>query len=168
MSTATPNSLYQTLLKIPGVGGYLAREERRDIDKAYRETLANQLHEIKSTLGRVIRELTESGRLFEVKPLDRLSGKLDKLESRIRFAVYGYSGFFDLVKIDEKQLDNLHRFDRALAENIEELNIKLNLLLKEQSNKESLKENTNTLEAAIDSFDLHFSQRHQAIEKTCL
>ena len=43
-----------------------------------------------------------------------VSKKVDTVENRIRFATYGYSGFFDVVQIKEDQLDRIYRFDLAL------------------------------------------------------
>src|SRR5213593_4386384 len=91
--------------KIPGYSGYVDRERRRDVDKLHREHLADRLRALKSPLTEVTRELSSSGRLFEVGPLDAAAKKLDHLENRVRFASYGYSGFFDVVKIEQPQLD---------------------------------------------------------------
>jgi hypothetical protein len=50
-----------------------------------------------------------------------MRGKLDKLIGRIRGAVQGYSGFFDLVRIDEQVLDRVYEHDMALARVVDDL-----------------------------------------------
>ena len=74
--------------KIPGYSGYVDRERRRDIDKLHREHLADRLRALKPQLTDLVRELTDSGRLFEVGPVDAAIKKLDHLENRVRFASY--------------------------------------------------------------------------------
>ena len=93
--------------KIPGYGGYVTKERRRDVDKLHREHLADRLRAAKQPLNELMRELSSSGRLFEVGPVDRVLKKIDQIENRLRFASYGYAGFFDAVKIQEPQLDRI-------------------------------------------------------------
>src|SRR5579885_1175746 len=107
--------------KIPGYGGYVSKERRRDADKLQREHLAEQLRAAKQPLNEVMRELSSSGRLFEVGPVDRVIKKIDQIENRVRFASYGYAGFFDAVKIHYAQLYAIYRFDLALVEKVEAL-----------------------------------------------
>ena len=103
--------------KIPGIAGYQAKETRRDVDKLYRETLADRLRRVKDPLAAAVRDLTDGGRLLEITPLERISKKVDTVENRVRFATYGYTGFFDAVQIKEQQLDAIYQFDLRLVEN---------------------------------------------------
>src|SRR5689334_9348575 len=80
---------------IPGYSGYLEKEHRRDVDKSHREHLAKELEKLKTPLTNLVRELSETGRIKEIKPVERAQGKVDKIANRIRYASYGYSGFFD-------------------------------------------------------------------------
>ena len=96
-TTDTRNWIERLSSKIPGYSGYVDRETRRDIDKLHREHLADRLRGLKSPLTDVMRELTNAGRVFEVGPVDAAIKKLDHLENRVRFASYGYAGFFDVV-----------------------------------------------------------------------
>src|SRR5215208_6715285 len=106
--------------KIPGYSGYHDKEHRRDVDKMHRESLANRLRSIKSPVMDVMKDLTSTGRLFETGPVDTALKKLDKIENRVRFASYGYAGFFDAVRIEEPQLERIYRFDLSLVEKVEE------------------------------------------------
>src|SRR5919108_6434450 len=118
------NWLERLTERIPGYSGYAQKERRRDIDKLHREHLADRLRAVKGPVTDLMREMTSDGRLFEVGAVDRLLKKLDKLENRVRFASYGYSGFFDVVKIQEAQLDAIYQFDLALADRVEQLEAK--------------------------------------------
>jgi hypothetical protein len=150
---------------IPGYGGYLEKERRRDVDKLHREHLAGELEKLKTPLNNLIQELTDNGRLMELKPVEKASGKIDKIANRVRYASYGYSGFFDVVKVQEYELDKLYQFDLSLTEDIDAIKTKVSSL-SESSDAANLKTAVNALASALDDFDNHFSERHKAIENT--
>ncbi|HZT57060.1 MAG TPA: hypothetical protein VFA21_00395 [Pyrinomonadaceae bacterium] len=150
--------------KIPGYGGYVSKERRRDADKLQREHLAEQLRAAKQPLNEVMRELSSSGRLFEVGPVDRVIKKIDQIENRVRFASYGYAGFFDAVKIQDAQLDAIYRFDLALVEKVEALEGRARELGSKSSTPEGLKQAASELEAAADDLNRTFDERYRAIE----
>jgi hypothetical protein len=149
--------------KIPGYSGYVDRERRRDIDKLHREHLADTLRRLKGPLTDLMRELSSSGRLFEVGPVDSAIKKLDHLENRVRFASYGYSGFFDAVKIEQAQLDSIYRFDLALVEHVDRLEAKAGELKAKSGTAEGLKVAGAELAAAVDEVNHAFDERARAI-----
>jgi hypothetical protein len=150
--------------KIPGYGGYVAKERRRDVDKLHREHLAERLRAAKQPLNELMRELSSSGRLFEVGPVDRVLKKIDQIENRVRFASYGYAGFFDAVKIQEPQLDAIYRFDLALVEKVERLYGLARELGQKSSTAEGLKAAAAEVEGAADDLNRTFDERYRAIE----
>lgn len=149
--------------KIPGYSGYVDRERRRDIDKLHREHLADRLRGLKSPMTDLMRELTGSGRLFEVGPVDAAIKKLDHLENRVRFASYGYAGFFDVVKIEQQQLDAIYRFDLALVEHVDKIETKLTELKAQAGTPDGLKVACAEVTAEIDQTHRAFDERHEAI-----
>src|SRR5262249_57480776 len=138
-TTAGRNWIERLSSKIPGYSGYVDRERRRNIDKLHREHLANRLGGLKAPLTDLMRDLTNNGRLFEVGAVDSTIKKLDHLENRIRFASYGYAGFFDVVKIEQSQLDAIYQFDLALVELVDRIDSKIASLKTEKTTAESLK-----------------------------
>jgi hypothetical protein len=107
----------ETILQyIPGFRGYLRKENRREADELQREWLADKLQRSKRALDEFARSLTDAGRLAELNHVERVRTKLDKLLARIRGAMQGYSGFFDLVDINEAVLDRVYAHDVALME----------------------------------------------------
>jgi hypothetical protein len=150
--------------KIPGYSGYVAKERRRDVDKLHREHLAERLRLSKQPLTDVMRELSSSGRLFEVGPVDRVLKKLDQIENRVRFASYGYAGFFDAVKIEEPQLDRIYRFDLSLVEKVEEFERQARELGGKSGTPDGLKTAAAEIERAADDLNRTFDERYRAIE----
>ena len=149
--------------KIPGYSGYVDRERRRDVDKLHREHLADRLRGLKAPLTDLMRDLSSGGRLFEVGPVDSAIKKLDHLENRVRFASYGYSGFFDVVKIEQAQLDSIYRFDLALVEHVDKLEAKISELKSKAASAEGLKGASSELTTALDETNRAFDERSQAI-----
>src|SRR5437588_6792466 len=149
--------------KIPGYSGYVDRERRRDVDKSHREHLADRLRSLKTPLTDLMREMTNSGRLLEVGPVDSAIKKLDQLENRVRFASYGYSGFFDVVKIEQAQLDAIYKFDLALVEHIDKIEAKLTELKTNSGTSDGLKSGCEALVSEIDQTNKVFDERYKAI-----
>ena len=149
--------------KIPGYAGYVAKERRRDVDKLHREHLAERLRLAKQPLTDLMRELSSTGRLFEVGPVDRVLKKLDQIENRVRFASYGYAGFFDVVKVQEAELDRLYRFDLALVEKVEEFERQARELAGKSSTADGLKQAAAEIERAADDLNRTFDERYRAI-----
>jgi hypothetical protein len=150
--------------KIPGYGGYVAKESRRDADKLHREHLAERLRAAKQPLNDLMRELSSTGRLFEVGPVDRVLKKFDQIENRVRFASYGYAGFFDAVKIEEPQLERIYRFDLSLVEKVDELERQARELGQKSSTADGLKQSAAELERTADDLNKTFDERYRSIE----
>jgi len=164
-TTAGRNWIERLSSKIPGYSGYVDRERRRDIDKLHREHLANRLGGLKAPLTDLMRDLTNNGRLFEVGAVDSTIKKLDHLENRIRFASYGYAGFFDVVKIEQPQLDAIYQFDLALVEFVDGIESKITSLKNEKTTSDSLKAACSELGETIDKADRVFDERYKAINE---
>src|SRR5215471_15574577 len=159
------NWLERLTSKIPGYSGYVDRETRRDVDKRHREQLADRLRRAKEPLTDLLRELSNTGRLFEVGPVDSAIKKLDHLENRIRFASYGYAGFFDVVKIEQPQLDAIYQFDLALVELADKIESNISALKSEKTNADGLKAACAELGDTIDKADRTFDERYKAINE---
>ena len=118
----TDERLLEKLARIiPGYSGYKDKELRREADKAQRMYLSRRLGEIRSSLMSVNAELTNRGFLDALGKADRTARRLEKIGDRVRFASYGYAGFFDLVKVKEEELDRIYEFDASLLEDVEKM-----------------------------------------------
>jgi hypothetical protein len=103
--------------------------------------------------------------LFETSTVDNALKKLDKIENRVRFASYGYAGFFDQVKIEQAELDLIYSFDLSLVEKAEAIEAAAAVLKSQGSTADGLKESGAKLTAAIDDFDHAFDYRYKAINE---
>ncbi len=105
----------ERLLKgLPGIGGYVDKEMRRDADYRVRQMTYTELEKQKNGLLDIQNKLLKGGGLAWLDDVDTAVNKLQTLADRIRTASYGYSGLFSNVRIREEELAALHRFDVAL------------------------------------------------------
>ncbi|MEM3665014.1 MAG: hypothetical protein QXW47_08950 [Candidatus Jordarchaeales archaeon] len=95
--------------------------------------------------------------------MDRLMALLDRVSERINHADYGYSGFFDAVKVREKELDRLYEFDMGILEDVEAFRRGI-LELKERMEKGNLKDiyqDVFRLRRVLDDIDKKFNERKE-------
>ena len=119
---AENRNFVETILRyIPGFRGYLEKEYRREADEMQRDWLADRLQHGKQGLDDFMRQLTEDGLLDALPQCERLRHRLDKLIGRIRSAMQGYSGVFDLVRIDEEVLERVYEHDASLVTDVDAL-----------------------------------------------
>jgi hypothetical protein len=113
------NWLEQLLRHVPGFRGYLEKEYRRDSDALLRSTLADKLQRSKGALDDYARTLVEARQIDALGTVERVRGKTDKLIARIRGAMQGYSGVFDLVRVNEAVLDRVYEHDLQLTDEVD-------------------------------------------------
>lgn len=104
--------------KIPGFRGFQDRELRRDVDRMQREHLSKEAGRLKNKVRSKARAYTDAGKIGALHLFDRLDRRLDGLSQAVRFADYGASGFFDVVKFGESELEELYRFDLTLVDDL--------------------------------------------------
>src|SRR5262249_17832003 len=89
--------------------------------------------------------------------------KLDRIENRVRFASYGYSGFFDVVKVDASRLDSIYQSDLALVDRADQVESKVNQLKSQAGSADGLKSGVSDVEGALDDFEKAFEGRFNAV-----
>lgn len=107
--------------KIPGFGGYIERQKRRDSDKLLRETVANRFEEQWQRVSALQRDFISTGDIAHVDDLERAAIKMRTFADRLRRATRGYSGLFDAVKINEEELAQIYQYDAAMLDLVDEV-----------------------------------------------
>ncbi len=98
---------------IPGFGGYVERQNRRDADKLVRDTVARRFTELLTRTSNLQKDLISAGKIQFVDDMEQAALQLRTFIDKISTAARGYSGLFDAVKINEKELEQLYNFDLA-------------------------------------------------------
>ncbi len=98
---------------IPGFSGYVERQNRRDADKLVRDTVARRFEELWTRTSNLQKDLISAGKIQFVDDLEQAALQLRTFIDKISRAARGYAGFFDAVKINQKELEQLYNFDLA-------------------------------------------------------
>jgi len=101
------------LSHIPGFSGYIERQNRRDADKLLRETVARRFEEHWGRTSNLQVEMVSAGMIEYVDDMEKGAIALRTFIDKISKAARGYSGLFDAVKINEKELEAIYQFDVA-------------------------------------------------------
>lgn len=150
---------------IPGFRGYKEKELRRETDRLIRNHLYEKLVGAKSDLKDVYQRLVDNRIIETWTGMDRLIAKFDRISEKINHAFYGYSGFFDAVKIKEDRLDQLIKFDSDLIASISETASKVQKFKSEVADGKFTEAKTRIEELVknIDDLEETFNRRKSAI-----
>ena len=114
-----PRALETVARLVPGYRGYASKDDRREEDKRLRTQVARCLRDASQDLHRVVRTLPFEGLPPGLARLGHLSKGLDRLVEDVLHSAYGYPGFFEPVRVDERRLELLYRADIAVAEAVQ-------------------------------------------------
>ena len=150
---------------IPGFRGYKEKEIRRESDRLIRNHLYLKLQVERSDLKDLEQKLADR-RYFDVlTDMDRLVAKMDRVVEKINHASYGYSGFFDAVKVKEGNLDSMIAFDNKLLDGINALTAEVDAFKADMSggNTDNLKGHVQNVTDKLESLENTFDQRNEVI-----
>jgi hypothetical protein len=114
--TADQDPFKKIASKIPGFKGYIERQNRRAADKVLRETIADHFEALWQRVSALQTDLVSQGEILYLDDLEKAALKLRTFIDKVRRASYGYSGFFDSVKINEEELARVYAYDTAMLD----------------------------------------------------
>ena len=144
---------------LPGFRGYKEKELRRESDKLIRNHLYLKLTRDKDNVRSISQKIADKRYLDILPDIDRLTAKMDRIAEKVNHASYGYSGFYDIVKIKEENLDHMIAYDNQLLDSFNALTadidaLKIQLLGGDYSNlKDKIQGVADKLEMLEDTFD---------------
>ena len=151
---------------LPGFRGYKEKELRRESDKLVRNNLYLKLTKDKDDVRVISQKISDKRYMDVLVDMDRLTAKMDRITEKVNHASYGYSGFFDIVKIKEENLDRMITFDSQLLDEVNALtaaigDLKTQLL---SNNFANLKDKIQTVSDKFDLLEDTFDNREQVIQ----
>jgi len=160
------NEVKRLAARIPGYGGYLQKEMRRDADKLLRNYLARQLRAQRKRLGDISAKLAAAGNLKAVGELESATMKLQTIMDKVKTASYGYAGLFDAVTVQEKALDALYNFDNNLLASVDTIGQAVMGLANAVTAREGLATAIDGLHTALDQVAATWEERAEVILQT--
>ena len=154
------------MLILPGFRGYKLREQRREADRIVRDYIYKSLEHSRDDLMSCFQSLSDSKASELMEPENRLIAKLDRVAEKINRGSYGYSGFFDSIKVEEPELDNMLAYDTQLMDSVRKIgeatsSFKADL---SQGKLENARNTQQALDASIGSLESAFDQRQAVIQ----
>ncbi|HPR64661.1 MAG TPA: hypothetical protein PK014_10600 [Thermoanaerobaculia bacterium] len=114
-SRSQRGSLEKLVAKIPGFGGYFERDTRREADALQRRYIADTLDDVRAKIQRRMASLKDLSAIGEWGKVDQT---LIRVAQTIRFAEYGYAGFFDTMKVKDDTLDRIYDIDADILDQV--------------------------------------------------
>lgn len=156
-------ALEKLLARLPGVGGYMDKELRRDADFKLRQMIAENLSQPLHDLLAVQQKLLKEGGLLLLDECGTCVTRLQTLIDRVKTASYGYAGLFDAVKIREAELDALNKFDVALAGRVVVVENAVKALADAVSSKQNIQALVDQLTTLMTELRTTFDKRREAV-----
>ena len=150
---------------IPGFRGYKEKELRRESDRLLRNHLDLKLSADKTALRTIFQKLSDR-RYFDIlTDMDRLVAKMDRVVEKVNHASYGYTGFFDAVKVKEEALDRMISFDNSLLDEIDALTAEVSGFKGELASGETknLKTRIQNVTDKLENLENTFDSREEVI-----
>jgi hypothetical protein len=156
-------TLESLMRKIPGFGGYLDRERRRDADKLQREFMARGLSELKRKVQDAQEELINAGNMKMMTKLDDVNNIVDRVAGRLRHANYGFAGLFEQNQVNEEELNRIYEFDLSLVNELSHSEEALQALVANLET-ENIKARVSDLEKSIRAIDSKLDERERLLK----
>jgi hypothetical protein len=164
MGVTVASRLERLVRFVPGVAGYQDRENSRATDKQVRMRLVYDLGRLMIALEEDKARLAGVGDLSSLPLLDRLSGRVERLSRTVEFAGRGYTGLFDLHKVDEDTLDQLYAFDLGLFDALNAVRAKAEAVRAVLGDATALRRAAEQMTAALGDFEQLFDKRRRIVD----
>lgn len=153
------------LAELPGFRGYKQKELRRETDKLIRNHIYQKLTQAKNNIKETFQKLANQPQPEILTSMDKLVMKIDRITEKINHATYGYSGFFNILKIQEEKLDKMIDFDTKLIEHTQNILNQTQTFKQEITNQkfEKTKEHIQKLNNSLDTLEQTFDQRSETV-----
>jgi hypothetical protein len=106
---------------IPVLNVYIELKTRLDAYLLLRDTVARRFEEQWKRASNLQVELVSNGMIAYVDEMEKAAIQMRTFIDKISTAPRGYSGLFDAVKINEKELEAIYQFDAAFFDLAEQI-----------------------------------------------
>ena len=149
---------------IPGFSGYLDAKRRQESDRIIREAAAKKVMECRDDVTAVVKHLTKTmSDLDLVEEMDEIDNRINTLAGKIRSAADGYSGALNTIKVSQKDLEDLYKFDLNLLEAVEELKVASAKMSENKRDTGACRQALEELDQVLDRVSKYLATRKDSI-----
>lgn len=151
--------------ELPGFRGYKEKELRRESDRLLRDHIYRKITQARSDVKDAYAKLSDRRQFDVLTDMDKLAAHFDRVSERVNHASYGYSGFFDTVKIQEDDLDRMINFDNQLVDSAAKMVDEAAAFRADLTDQkwDTAKQHVQTLFATLEAFEQAFDGRRETI-----
>ena len=164
MGVTVATRLERLVRFVPGVAGYQDRENCRSTDKQVRMRLVHEMRRLIQGLDNDKAHLARSADLSALPRLDRLAGRVERQSRTVEFAGRGYTGLFDLHRVDQATLDQLYAFDLGLFDALSVVRAKAESVRAARADAAALDLAIDRMVEALDDFGQLWDKRQRIVE----
>lgn len=164
MGVTVATRLERLVRFVPGVAGYQDRENSRSTDKQVRMRLVQEMRRLIQGLDDDKAYLARSSDLSALPRLDRLAGRVERQSRTVEFAGRGYTGLFDLHRVDQATLDQLYAFDLGLFDALSVVRAKAESVRAARADAAALGLAIDRMVEALDDFGQLWDERRRIVE----
>lgn len=153
------------LAELPGFRGYKEKELRRESDKLIRNHLYQKLVQAESSFKTIFQKMADRRQMDVLTDMDRLVAKFDRVSAKVNHASYGYSGFFDVVKVQEAALDRMMDFDNKMLDQVNGIVNEVDAFKSDVSKQkfDKTKDRVQNLTDTLEAFEETLDKREEVI-----
>jgi len=152
---------------IPGYAGYKEKEVRRETDARLRRHIASILSSAAAQLALSPTDARAVAANPDARFLwDSVRATLDKVTQKIDKAPHGYSGFFDMVKVDEAVLERVYMHDLSLVDAAKKVSDAVASLKALRPGTAEWADALRQILAALESLDAAVDERNKILKGT--
>jgi len=148
---------------VPGYRGYKEKELRREEDARLRGRVLSKLQVVRTLLEDRIARLTEQSLDSGAEHLDRRLRRCETIAEAVRYAPYGFSGFFDTVHVREETLERLLETDLLLFQDLDDAVERLRGAPFPPRNRPALQAFLDDLDADLDRIEARLVARDKTL-----
>lgn len=156
-------SLERLAARVPGFGGYMDMNARRQADRLIREQVVLHLTQQLNRLPEIEKKLIDAGGLNYMTETHSAKTKMTTFIDRVATATPGYSGFFDAVKVDAEDISVIYAFDEALLRYADQFKERLDALDQAATANEGVQEAIAELDAVTREANEAFALRENVL-----
>jgi len=164
MGVTVATRLERLVRFVPGVAGYQDRENSRSTDKQVRMRLVQEMRRLIQGLDDDKAHLARSSDLSVLPRLDRLAGRVERQSRTVEFAGRGYTGLFDVHRVDQATLDQLYAFDLGLFDALSVVRAKAESVRAARADAAALDLAIDRMVEALDDFGQLWDKRQRIVE----
>jgi hypothetical protein len=144
--------------RIPGLGGYLDKGDRRTADRMIREHLAKELQQRLSRFINMEKQILKTAGMSAMTDTREAKTKFQTYIDKVKAAPPGYSGFFAAIDVDDMAMERLYAFDEAQIRYVDRMDAALNdletAIEKDEAIQPAVQAIYNLAQEAMEAFSL--------------